>query len=241
MKRFYDLHIHSCLSPCADNDMTPPNIAGMGTLNGLNIMALTDHNSCGNCPAFFEACREYGIVPIPGMELTTSEDIHVVCLFPDLSGAMDFSDEVHGRIMPIKNKPEIFGDQIVVDRLGNEIRREDTLLISATDIFLEEVPTLVESRGGICYPAHIDRESNGIIAVLGDIPPEPGFVCAELHDNFRIDEYRLSYPITADFRFVASSDAHHLWDISADENALDIPGENEEEIRRNLISFLKNI
>lgn len=82
MERFYDLHLHSCLSPCADNDMTPVNIAGMGMLNGLSVMALTDHNSCGNCPAFFEACRSYGITPVAGMELTTAEDIHVVCLFP---------------------------------------------------------------------------------------------------------------------------------------------------------------
>lgn len=241
MKYFYDLHIHSCLSPCADNDMTPPNIAGMGVLNNLGIMALTDHNSCENCPAFFQACRSYGIIPIPGMELTTAEDIHVVCLFADLENALAFSDEVHGRIMPIKNKPEIFGDQIVTNEMGEELRREDTLLISATDIMLDEVPALVEQYGGVCYPAHIDRESNGIIAILGDIPPEPGFKCAELHDGNRADEYRMSYPITADLRFVSSSDAHHLWDISTDENSMEIAGDDEKEVRENLISSLKNL
>ena len=78
---YYDLHIHSCLSPCGDNDNTPNNIAGMATLCGLNIVALTDHNSCKNCPAFFAAAKKYGIIPIAGMELTTSEDIHIVCLF----------------------------------------------------------------------------------------------------------------------------------------------------------------
>ena len=83
-----DLHIHSCLSPCGEDDMTPCNIAGMGYLNGLKIMALTDHNTAKNCPAFFAACRAYGIVPVPGMELTTAEDVHMVCLFPELETAL---------------------------------------------------------------------------------------------------------------------------------------------------------
>ena len=238
MERFYDFHIHSCLSPCADNDMTPANIAGMGMLNGLSVMALTDHNSCGNCPAFFAACRGYGITPVAGMELTTAEDIHVVCLFRELGGAMEFSDRVHSRLMPIKNKPEIFGDQIFTDECGNEIAREDILLISATDIFLEEVPSLVGEYGGICYPAHIDRDANGIIAVLGDIPPEPGFLCAELHDASLLDTYRESYPITQGMRFVSSSDAHHLWDINMNINSFDFSGDTEERIRLSLFDIL---
>ena len=81
---YYDLHIHSCLSPCGDDDMTPANIAGMASLKGLTLLALTDHNSCRNCPAFFEACNAFGIVPVAGMELTTAEDIHLIVLFPTL-------------------------------------------------------------------------------------------------------------------------------------------------------------
>lgn len=238
MERFYDLHIHSCLSPCADNDMTPVNIAGMGMLNGLSVMALTDHNSCGNCPAFFEACRSYGITPVAGMELTTAEDIHVVCLFRELEGALGFSETVHSRLMPIKNKPEIFGDQIFTDGVGNETGREDTLLISATDIFLEEAPVLVGEYGGICYPAHIDRDANGIIAILGDIPPEPGFICAEIHDSELLERYRCDYPITQGMRFVSSSDAHHLWDINMNVNSFTLHGETEAEIRASLFDML---
>ncbi len=83
---FYDFHLHSCISPCADNDMTPSNIAGMASLVGLNILALTDHNSVKNTPAFYEACKRFGIIPIAGMELTTAEEIHVVCLFETLEG-----------------------------------------------------------------------------------------------------------------------------------------------------------
>ena len=90
MRYYYDLHIHSCLSPCGDNDMTPDSIAGMGELNGLDIMALTDHNTLKNCPAFFKAAYRHGIIPVAGTELTTAEDIHAVCLFATLSGAMEF-------------------------------------------------------------------------------------------------------------------------------------------------------
>ena len=87
-KYYYDLHIHSCLSPCGDNDMTPNNIAGMGVVAKLDIMALTDHNTCRNCPAFFAAAEKNGIVPVAGMELTTAEDIHLLCLFEELEAAL---------------------------------------------------------------------------------------------------------------------------------------------------------
>ena len=114
---FYDLHVHSCLSPCADDDMTPNNIAGMAALKGLQIVALTDHNSCKNCPAFFEACRRNGIIPVAGMELTTAEDIHVVCLFEELESAMAFDREIERHLSPIRNRPEIFGNQWILDEL----------------------------------------------------------------------------------------------------------------------------
>lgn len=226
MKVFYDLHIHSCLSPCGDNDMTPADIAGIGALNNLNVMALTDHNSCENCPAFFEACEFYGIVPIAGMELTTAEDIHVICLFRSLKKAMLFSEEIYEHIMPIMNKPDIFGDQLVKDTDGNTLKTIDKLLISATDICIDEVPDLVTRFDGICYPAHIDRESNGIIAVLGDIPPEPGFSCAEFRDRNSIEEYRELYPIIENFTFVSCSDAHCLSNINTDINYFDVPEES---------------
>lgn len=227
MKLYYDLHIHSCLSPCADNDMTPADIAGMGALNNLSVMALTDHNSCENCPAFFEACEFYGVTPIAGMELTTAEDIHIICLFKNLETAMDFSKMVYERIMPIRNKPEIFGEQIVADTDGQVVKHVDKLLIGATDISVEEVPSLVGEYDGICYPAHIDRESNGIIAILGDIPPEPGFYCAEIHDFGKLEEYKENYPICSEFTFVSSSDAHRISDINTDLHYFPYPDDGD--------------
>ena len=179
---YYDFHVHSCLSPCADNDMTPNNIAGMGTLAGLNMIALTDHNSCRNCPAFFEAARRQGLIPIAGMELTTAEDIHAVCLFEHLDDALRFNDEVDARRILIPNRTDIFGDQLILDAEDEVIGTEEHLLSNATQIPIEELPRLVESFGGVCFPAHVDREANGIIAVLGTFPEDAPFACAELHD-----------------------------------------------------------
>ena len=224
-KYHYDLHIHSCLSPCADDDMTPANIAGMGVINGLQIMALTDHNTCGNCPAFFKACRAHGIIPIPGMELTTAEDIHLVCLFPTLELAMSFDAEIKPRILPIKNRPDIFGNQLMMDEEDAVIGCEETLLISATDLDIEAAVKLVEKMGGVCYPAHIDRPSNGIITTLGDIPPEYGFSCVEFRDPQNEKPYREKYAAARNAASVISSDAHHLWDINEQGNFLMIEDE----------------
>lgn len=127
-KYYYDLHIHSCLSPCGDNDMTPNNIAGMAALKGLNLLALTDHNTAKNCPAFFEACRRQGIVPIAGMELTTAEDIHIVCLFETLEAALAFDAFVDGKRVKIKNRTDIFGEQIICNGNDEPLGQEAYLL-----------------------------------------------------------------------------------------------------------------
>ena len=235
---YYDLHTHSCLSPCGSNDATPASIAGFGVLNGLNILALTDHNSCANCPAFFKAARAYGLVPVAGMELTTAEDIHAVCLFETLEGALAFDREVEKRRMPVKNREEIFGEQLIMDENDEVIGRKENLLITAADISLEEAPSLVKAFGGICYPAHIDREANGVIAVLGDFPPEPVFTCAELRDKANADHYRASYPALQNKTLVFSSDAHELAAINGKENCFDLEGESEQEIIHSLFERL---
>ena len=111
----YDLHLHSCLSPCGDNDMTPANIVGMAALLGLDAIAVTDHNSCKNCPAVLAAAKEYGVLAVPGMEINTSEEVHAVCLFPRLEAAMDFDRLVEEKLMAFPNKEEIFGQQLIYD------------------------------------------------------------------------------------------------------------------------------
>ena len=237
---YYDLHIHSCLSPCGDNDNTPNNIVGMGVLAGLQIMALTDHNTCRNCPAFFEAAKRQGIIPVAGMELTTAEDIHMVCLFPDLESAMEFDREIQTRRILIPNRTDIFGDQYVMDGQDEIVDIEPHLLSNATTVSVEEAPALTARFGGVCYPAHIDRQANGIISTLGFLPPDMHFPTVELHDGKKEAEYRQKH-IGDTTRVVIGSDAHVLWDIRDKDAWLEIPDEpySSALVRANLIEILR--
>lgn len=244
MARFhYDFHVHSCLSPCGDADNTPNNIAGMAFLNGIRIMALTDHNSSRNCPAFFAAARRYGVVPIAGMELTTSEDIHAVCLFESLDDALAFNDEIDTRRVRVKNRPDIFGEQLILDEDDNVVGHEEDLLINATTVSLDEAPLLAEKYGGICYPAHIDRPANGAIEILGDFPHYAGFRLAELHDKSNKDEYVRTYGLEH-IRILVSSDAHYLNQFrDGDENdwfEFDDDLHDEELVRKALFEDLRS-
>lgn len=236
---FYDLHVHSCLSPCADNEATPNNIAGMATLMGLNIVALTDHNSVKNCPAFFEAAKRYGIIPVPGMELTTAEDIHVVCLFPELTDAMAFGEEIESKRIRIKNRTDIFGEQLILNGDDEIIGTEEFLLPNATTVSLDETPKIVANYHGVCYPAHIDRDANGVIAVLGAFPPE--FACFELHDPAKEAAYREKYRL-GERQCIVSSDAHYLTDLREENAGIDLADEpySSALVRRNLIEALKS-
>lgn len=241
-KYHYDLHIHSCLSPCGDNDMTPNSIAGMGSLGGLQIMALTDHNTSKNCPAFFKAARRYGIIPIAGMELTTAEDIHVVCLFEELEAALEFDADLDSHRIKIPNRPDIFGEQLIVDENDEPIGTEDFLLINATDIDIGSVTGLMQGYNGFCYPAHVDRSSNGIISTLGSFPDDCNFTAAEFHNAENTKAYCENYPTLGKLMQIVSSDAHRLWDIkdAAEFFMLEDEPYSSSLVRKNLFTMLKN-
>lgn len=239
---YYDFHVHSCLSPCGDNDNTPNNLAGMASLNGVTLMALTDHNSSRNCPAFFKAARRYGIVPVAGMELTTAEDIHVVCLFETLEEALAFNDEIDERRIRIKNREEVFGEQLILDENDEIIGREEDLLINATTISLDEVPAMVEKYRGICYPAHIDRQANGAISILGDFPHYVGFKMAELNDAANKESYIEKYSLQ-NLKIMVSSDAHYLDQLREENDYFDIDDEpySSQLVRQRLFEQLRSL
>lgn len=241
-KYYYDFHIHSCLSPCGDDDSTPNNIAGMASIAGINIMALTDHNTAKNCPAFFAAAKKHGIIPIAGMELTTSEDIHIVCLFERLEDAMSFDSEISQRYrIKVKNRVDIYGEQYIMDGDDNVIGTEEYFLPIATNISVDEVPEITQRFGGICFPAHIDRQANGIIATLGVFPDSPNFDVVELHDISKKEEYLNKYPILKDKLILSGSDAHYLWDIRDKECYFELEDEpySSDLVRKNLFKILK--
>lgn len=210
MKYYYDLHLHSCLSPCGDMDMTPNNIVNMAKLLGFDVIALTDHNSSLNCEAAMKIGEEAGVLVIPGMELTTSEDIHAVCLFPTLEKALEWNRYVDDNRVKIRNRAEIYGRQVIMNENDEETGEVEHLLIPATNISIMNVRSLVKQFGGVCMPAHIDRDSLSILSVLGEIDESCGFTAAELADKSRADELKQAHPILNNMKIVTDSDAHYL-------------------------------
>jgi PHP family Zn ribbon phosphoesterase len=209
----YDLHIHSCLSPCGDVDMTPGNIAGMAAVKKLDVVALTDHNSCKNCKPFLEFTKMYGMIGIPGMELCTLEEVHVICLFPTLAQALDFDAYVYHHLPEIPNNINIFGNQQICDEEDNVIMEENKLLITATDIPFSEVYDLTAKYDGIMFPAHLEKGSNSLLSNLGFIPEDSKFGCAEIKDLNKSSPIVSNNPYLHKCRIISNSDAHYLEQI----------------------------
>ena len=236
-----DLHIHSCLSPCGDDDMTPFSIAGMAKLNGVEIAALTDHNACGNCETFFRACESYGVVPVAGMELTTSEDVHLLCLFSSLRDALDYAEAVDEKRIRFRNRSDVFGRQLLIGAADEVVGEAEDLLINATELSLEDAAALVKKHRGAAVPAHVDREGNGIIAMLGDLPERPAFETVEYRDQANIDCYERRYPRLQGKRKIVSSDAHRLWEIAEPGYEIGLnceKGAKAETVRKALVDYL---
>lgn len=230
MKCWIDLHIHSCLSPCADDDMTPNNIVNMALIKGLGIIAITDHNSAGNVKAVMEVGEQSGLLVVPGMELCTSEEIHLVCLFPDYEKAFSFERHVYENLPPMANREDIFGAQIIMDSRDNEIGRESRLLSGACGLDMETSLKLVRSLDGVVIPSHVNRQSFSILNTLGSIPPEYGFKYLEYSKHkgtvplcLQIERFIEQNPGLGSYSFISSSDAHFLGDILEQEVSLDLP------------------
>ncbi len=209
MKLSYDLHLHSCLSPCGAEAMTPGDMASMCALAGLDVVALTDHNTAGNCSSFVKAAKARGLVPLSGMELCTREEIHVVCLFETPDEAMVFSEQVRAALPPFRNDPALFGPQILMDEWDGVLGEETALLSSAADIGVDEVHNLVADLGGVAFPAHIDRPSFSLLSVLGTWDPSLGFPLAEI-SRYCPPDFVSSHPDLSGVRIITNSDAHDL-------------------------------
>lgn len=215
MRLAADLHIHSCLSPCADAEMTPRNIANMAKLKGLDIIAVADHNSALNVPAAAEAARDAGVMLIPAIEVQTREEAHVLCYFTSTNAALEFSEMLYNTLMPIQNRTDLFGQQTVMDAMDNVVGNVGRLLVQSSHLSLDEIVAKTKKAGGACVPAHINRSSNSCLASLGFIPKEPGFKYVEVARSGRECEI-------SDYDILYSSDAHTLGDILEREIFLEI-------------------
>ncbi len=223
MKYFYDLHIHSDLSPCGDGDMTPNNIVNMSCIKGLNIISVTDHNTTENLPAIMELCGKTDLKVVPGIEVTTKEEVHVLCYFRELYSAERFGRLIYDSLPDIKNIPSIFGKQNIYNSRDEVTGTLDKLLINATGYSLAEICSLAEKYHGIMVPAHINKISNSLLAVLGFIPTDLKINFAEIFPKLTADE-----ELIKNLNILKNSDAHRLIDISEAENSIEL--NNIEEI-----------
>ena len=214
---FADLHMHSCLSPCADDDMTPTNICGMAYIKGLQAIAVTDHNTGRNLPYVKEAADHYGLIFLPGMEITTKEEVHLLGYFRDVETAVEVGEIFSSHLPPMKNKPDFFGNQLVMNTDDEVVEVEDRLLIGATDLDLEECTRIIREHGGAAVPAHINR-GHGLLTNLGLFPAEPEFPVVEVRNELDVND-----KLIGNRRRLQSSDAHHLGDIL--EAVYDLPAE----------------
>jgi PHP family Zn ribbon phosphoesterase len=210
IKAALDLHIHSCLSPCADNDMTPNNIVLMSKLKGLNIIAVCDHNHTGNLKAVSKVAKAHNIVFVPGLELETSEEIHLLCYFPTLLAAEKMQDVLNEHYRPVLNREDIFGEQWILDAEDKPVKKIGNLLVTSTSLDLYTSVSIVCGLGGAAVPAHVDRESYSIISNLGSIPEDLYLKTLEVSRYTTQDDFTEKYPEYKDRNFISSSDAHAL-------------------------------
>lgn len=236
-----DLHIHTCLSPCADQDMTPGNIVSMAKLKGLQVIAVTDHQTCGNCAAVMALSEKLsGPLVLPGLEVESQEEIHLVCLFPELSVALAFAAEIRQNLPERRNRIDIFGEQTFCSEDDDAIGCEELLLLQACTLSCDEIVGKTIALGGVCMPAHIDREANSILSILGRVPP--GFPVRAFEISGQANESVLlaRHPELVGSRLVRSSDAHHLADIAEPGWPLEVsPVLSGDAGRRNVLKALR--
>lgn len=238
IRRFVaDLHVHSVLSPCAAVEMTPRNIVWYAAEHGVDIIAITDHNAGDNVRAALEAAKGTSVTVLPGMEVETKEEIHVVVLFDKMRSFQEWEKIVQAHMSDRLNDADKFGAQFVVDADDNLVRVKEEMLLAALTLGLEEVCERVESLGGLCIASHVDRPAYSILYKLGFIPPGVKMAAAEISPRVKKDDALKKFPALARIPIVASSDAHTIDDfISGPKTYFHIEQATLSEIRQALYS-----
>jgi len=221
-----DLHVHTCLSPCGDDKMTPTAIVNRATKAGLDMIAICDHNSAENVNAVIKACASSGLAVIPGMEITSCEEVHILGLFATERDLASLQNLIYEKL-PGENSEEAFGPQVVVDEYDNVLGTNDRLLIGATTLTVEQVVEEIHKRGGLAVASHIDRERFSLIGQLGFIPKGLDLDAVEVA-NVASAARDYGYPV------ISSSDAHFLEDIASSSTCFMIEDASIQEIKRAL-------
>ena len=218
-----DLHMHSCLSPCGDELMTPNNIVNMALIKQLDAIAVCDHNTARQLPAVAAVAEEAGLTLLPGIEITTAEEVHLLSYFATVEAALEFSDYIYAHLPPIPNRAEFFGVQQLMDAEDEPTGEEPRLLLTALDLTLGELTRDINAAGGLAVPAHINRGSNGLLITLGLLPPDARFAALELSNASPAPACDLGA-----YKLLYSSDAHYLENISEREHFLNVPDGSRE-------------
>lgn len=229
-----DLHIHTVLSPCADLDMSPEVIVAKAKERQLQIIGITDHNSTLNCKAVAECAGKEGIVVIPGCEVNTSEEIHVLTFFADYEALDLFQQYIDEHLAVVENDLELFGFQVIVDSDSNILGYENRYLGAALDVGIEELSVKVYELGGIFIPAHIDRPVNSLFSQLGFLPESLECDAFQISKKFDVQQLRKSFVLPGNACIVKFSDAHYPENVGEVFTIFSMNAPSIEELRKAL-------
>ncbi|MCK4302949.1 MAG: PHP domain-containing protein [Candidatus Eisenbacteria sp.] len=209
-----DLHVHTCLSPCATLDMTPVKIVRKALETKLAMIAVTDHNSAENVAAVMRAARDTDLRVLPGMEVTTSEEAHILALFEEVADALSLQELVYEQLQPGENDEDLFGLQVVANEFDEVEGMNQRLLLGATTLSVEQLVEAIHTQGGLAIAAHIDRDAFSLVGQLGFIPPDLALDAIEISKRLTLPDARARFPEYQNRTFISSSDAHDIGDLA---------------------------
>lgn len=238
MKYRYDFHIHSALSPCAEEEMTPNNIVNMAVLAGLDLIAVTDHNSAGNLAAIEKCAQGKPLVLIPGIEVESAEEVHISCLFADVEAAGEMERLVKKKLLPVPNQEDIFGPQYLMDWQDHIVGKEKQLLLVSADLTVEEVFAAARGLSGCAYFSHVDRNAYSVLSVLGTFPAGLRTGVAEVTDSEEGRAFAAERKELKDKTLLYGTDSHRLACMSRGENAIELPVSKDKLTARDVINWI---
>jgi hypothetical protein len=206
-----DLHIHSALSPCADDEMTPNNIVNMATVLGLQVIAVTDHQAADNVPAIMQLAKRAGIICVPGIEVQTKEEVHLLVYFPECSILQAFAEQIQAHFAEDWPASSFFGRQLIMDAEDKVVGEHSALLLQSTRLSLDQVWQVATRWGGVCVPAHLDRPAFSLLSQLAFLPASLPVSTVEYSQSY-CAEHGLPLDDTVPL-CITSSDAHALSDM----------------------------
>lgn len=208
-----DLHVHTVLSPCAGVEMIPPLIVQEALRRNIHLIAITDHNGSANIAAVQKAAQNTPLTVLPGIEVQTEEDVHSLCIFDTLEQITAFQDFINANLPGIKNNPDFFGEQFVVDETGDFVRREEQLVILSANISLKDAQQKTAELDGLFIPAHINRKAYGLFPHLGILPDDMHIDALEVSRHLSLEEAKKKYPQIKQFPLLQNGDVHFLADF----------------------------